>query len=54
MRARRIARNASAAQKANRTISTLYLRENVIGDDGAIALADGIKALLMMCASFGT
>ena len=52
MRALRSARNASAAHKANRTISVLYLRENVIGNDGAIALADGIKALLMMLCFF--
>ena len=48
MRALRSARNASAAQKANHTITELRLGWNAIGDDGALALADGIKALLMM------
>ena len=50
----RSARNASAAHKANHTIEDLNLGHNVIGDDGAVALANAIKALLMMCASFGT
>ena len=50
----RSARNASAAHKANHTIERLYLERNAIGDDGAVALANAIKALLMMCASFGT
>ena len=50
----RSARNASAAHKANHTIEYLDLRENAIGDDGAVALADAIKALLIMCASPGT
>ena len=48
MRALRSARNASAAQKANHTITELRLKWNKIGDDGAVVLADGIKALLMM------
>ena len=48
MRALRSARNASAAQKANHTIIELYLGWNAIGNDGAIAIADGIKALLLM------
>ena len=42
------ARNASAAHKANHTIECLDLDGNKIGDDGAIALADAIKVLLMM------
>ena len=42
------ARNAPAAHKANHTIECLNLGGNEIGDGGAIALADGIKALLMM------
>ena len=48
------ARNASAAQKANHTITELRLEWNKIGDGGAVALADAVKALIMMCASFGT
>ena len=42
------ARNAAAAHKANHTIVYLNLRGNAIGSDGALALADGMKALLMM------
>ena len=53
-RALRSARNASAAHKANRTITELDLGQNAIGDDGAVALAGAVKALLMMCASSGT
>ena len=48
MRALRSARNASAAHKANRTITELDLGWNAIGNDGALAIADGIKALIMM------
>ena len=48
------ARNAGAAHEANHTMKFLSLGENAIGDDGAIALADAVKALIMMCASFGT
>ena len=47
----RSARNASAAHKANHTITFVDLEGNAIGDDGAVALADAIKALLAMCAS---
>ena len=54
MRALRSARNASAAHKANHTITELDLGWNAIGNDGAIAIADGLKAVIMMCASFGT
>ena len=43
-RALRNARNASADHKANDTIIELYLEENAITDDGAIALADAVKA----------
>ena len=53
-RALRSARNSSAVHEANHTIERLNLRENAIGDDGAVALADAIKALLIMCASPGT
>ena len=42
------ARNAAAFHKANRTMEFLYLDGNAIGSDGAVALADAIKALLMM------
>ena len=45
-------RNASATandHKANSTIKELYLAMNRIGDDGAVALAHSIKALLVMC-----
>ena len=47
----RSARNSSAVHKANHTITVLNLGHNAIGDDGAVALADAIKALLVMCAS---
>ena len=50
----RSARNASAAHKANHTIKSVDLGGNIIGDDGAVALADHMKALLMMSASSGT
>ena len=50
----RSGRNASAAHKANHTIEYLDLERNAIGDDGAVALANAMRALLMMCASFGT
>ena len=50
----RSARNASAAHKANHTIEYLGLGGNAIGDDGAVALADAMQALLVMCASPGT
>ena len=50
----RSARNASAVHKANHTIECLCLHENALGDDGAVALADAIKVLLVMCASSGT
>ena len=53
-RALRSARNASIAHKANRTIEWLKLAGNAIGDDGAVELAGALKALLMMCGSFGT
>ena len=52
MRALRSARNASAFHKANHTITELYLDGNKIGDDGAVALADAVKALLMMLCFF--
>ena len=48
MCARRSARNASASHKANHIMKSLYLYGNEIGDDGAVALADAVKALLMM------
>ena len=35
--------------KANSTIMRLELRGNRIGDDGAVALAHSVKALLVMC-----
>ena len=54
IRALRSARNASAAHKANHTITELDLCGNAIGSDGALAIADGLKAVIMMCASFGT
>ena len=47
----RSARNASTAHKANHTIESLDFEGYVIGNDGAVALADGMKALLIMCAS---
>ena len=50
----RSVRNASAAHKANHTIERLYLDKNAIGDDGAVALANAVQALLVMCASSGT
>ena len=50
----RSVRNASAAHKANHTIERLYLEHNAIGDDGAVALANAVQALLVMCASSGT
>ena len=50
----RSALNASAAHKANHTIKFVDLERNAIGDDGAVALANAIKALLMMCASSET
>ena len=33
--------------KASRSITGLYLNENQIGDDGARALADAVKAILV-------
>ena len=44
----RSARNAAAAHKANHTMKFLILGGNAIGAHGAVALADAIKALLMM------
>ena len=42
-------RQASKYHKANATIRLLDLRNNMIGDRGAAALADALKALLVMC-----
>ena len=45
-------RNAGATanyHKANSTIKQLYLTRNCIGDDGAVALAHSVEALLVMC-----
>ena len=36
-------------QKANGTITHLYLDGNKIGDDGVRALADGLTATLALC-----
>ena len=44
----RSARNASPSHKAKCTIKNLDLRENAIENDGANAIADAMKALLMM------
>ena len=41
----------SAYHKANGTITELYLNENTIGDVGAVALADALKATFAMCFS---
>ena len=35
--------------KANRSILELYLHENKIGDKGACALADALRATLVTC-----
>ena len=35
--------------KANRTITVLHLDENKIGDKGACALADALRATLVPC-----
>ena len=36
-------------RKANDTITTIYLHQNKIGDDGAVALAESLKATLVTC-----
>ena len=50
-RALRNARQTSTHHKTNDTIKDLDLRNNDITDDGAVALANAVKALLVMCAS---
>ena len=50
-RALHSARNASATHEANHSIEVLNLEGNAIGNEGAVALADAIKALLVMRAS---
>ena len=40
-----------ASHKANGAIAELYLYENTIGDVGAIALADALKATFAICFS---
>ena len=39
----------SGYHKANGTITTLVLDKNTIGDVGAVALADALKATFAMC-----
>ena len=41
----------SAYHKANGTITSLGLNENTIGDVGAVALADALKATFAICFS---
>ena len=36
-------------RKANGTITELELQHNKIGDEGAVALADSLKATLVTC-----
>ena len=36
-------------QKANATLTELYLRGNTVGDGGASALADALKATVLTC-----
>ena len=36
-------------QEANKTITELHLGDNKIGSDGAVALANALKALLVLC-----
>ena len=41
----------STSHKANGTITSLELQQNKIGDVGAVALADALKATFAMCFS---
>ena len=50
-RALRDARQTSTHHKTNDTIKLLALCNNNITDDGAVALANAVQALLVMCAS---
>ena len=41
----------NTCRKANATITVMYLHLNIIGDKGAIALAECLKATLVTCFS---
>ena len=50
-RALRNARQTSTNHKTNDTIKHLDLSRNKITDDGVVALANAVQAMLVMCAS---
>ena len=43
----------TAFHKANGALTKLFLEQNKVGDKGAIALADALKATFAMCFSSG-